>query len=122
MGTLPSDLHSLLSERPIPVVRILDRLAEAAEVAIPDDLPEVVRLSRMHEPGDQDLAVPAIVAMPAWGLSGIRELPAIVRDGPHGGFAQEVLIALAGSLPPSKLRLPFVPSVGRSAAGPFCQK
>ncbi len=95
MKELEAAIIKLLDERPIPVERIVLHLAGAAGRAEPDDLAILKRVSRLDEPMGQNLAVPALALIPAWGLSGLDIVIDQAFNGPHRTSAFSVLGVIA---------------------------
>jgi hypothetical protein len=92
------EILSLVEQRPIPVDRILNVLAEAARARQEDDLEGVLRLAKMSGMFDEQLAIPAIASLPAWGEVGFEMLRGIVVDGFHSDTAQQIIFGLAAGI------------------------
>ena len=95
--TLPlaRQLCALLEQTPVPVSEIVGLMAEAAWRGDPDDLSAIVDVARMHGMGENNVGVPALALLPAWGSEGIREVVRQITEGPHWVFAPSIACAIA---------------------------
>lgn len=95
MKELEAVIIKLLDKRPIPVKEIVQQLAGAARRADPEDLAVLEWLSRLDGLMDENLAVPALALLPAWGLGGLDIVIDQAFNGPHRTSAFSVLGVIA---------------------------
>jgi len=63
----PNTLTKLLAERPVPFDRIVSLVADAANMANPQDFWAILNLARSDEDYCFEAEIPAVTPLPAWG-------------------------------------------------------
>ncbi len=109
MRKLEAIITKLLDERPIPVQRIVEYLAGSAREGDGEDVEVLERLSRLDDPMDVYLAVPALALLPAWGLVGLEVVVDQAFHGPHRTHALSVLGVIAQGRCPNSKDVHFLP-------------
>ena len=74
----PNTLTKLLAERPVPFDRIVSLVADAANMANPQDFWAILNLARSDEDYCFEAEISAVAALPAWGKHGIEEIKKLV--------------------------------------------
>jgi len=94
-GRLTEKLDDLLKRRPIPVDEVAEALRRATHSPDQADLPAVVSVAGKSGLLDEFVAIPALVAIPAWGVQGLYALREITIGGFHSDGALTILLTLA---------------------------
>jgi hypothetical protein len=104
------EIRQLLNQQHISVEEVLSGIALLARQHEQESLPFVIELSEMDGLFDEIIAVPALLALVAWGESGLDSLKEHLLSGLHSTDAQKILLALAAHIPLSEIKSMFVPS------------
>ncbi len=96
MNSFTQDIEKFMAERPIPVERVLDLVASAAQSRSPEALPGVQKLANLSGLYDEFIAEPALAAITAWGVDGVAALQKIATSGFFSSQAQRYLLAIGG--------------------------
>jgi hypothetical protein len=99
MSSFSASINQLMSERPIPVERVLDLVASAAQHRSTEALPTVADLTNLSGIFDEVIADPALAALAAWGVDGISALKVLAGHGFRSDQAQRYLLAISAGFP-----------------------
>ena len=114
MSDLRVKISKYSSERPIAIDKITEALALASLTASKDDYLFVVDLVKMDELYDVNFVIPAMAALPGWGVEGIKQLLGFVFDDNNEittrDIALEVILAVSRGIVPQSKHIVFLDS------------